>query len=72
MVGEVDAHLKGMVKLECIDDWVGRVVLHLYCILFVPEAVTNLFSLLKVGKVGKENYIVRQAKWMAYFNGSCI
>ena len=44
-------------------------MLHLYNTLFVPEAVTNLFSLQKVRKA---KYIIVQAEWMAEYNGSCI
>ena len=55
LVGAVDAHIDGTVKLECLDDWGGPVVLHLYDTLFVPESFSNLFSLQKVGKA---NYII--------------
>lgn len=67
--GEVEVNFEGTVKLECLDDWGGPVVLHLYNTLFVPEAVTNLFSL---QKVRKENYIIVQAEWVADHNVSCI
>ena len=67
--GEVEVNFEGTVKLECLDDWGGPVVLHLYNTLFVPEAVTNLFSLQKVRKA---KYIIVQAEWMAEYNGSCI
>ena len=67
--GEVEVNFEGTVKLECLDDWGGAVVLHLYNTLFVPEAVTNLFSLQKVRKA---KYIIVQAEWVADHNVSCI
>ena len=45
LVGAVDFHIDGTVKLECLDDWEGLVVLQLYDTLFVTESSSNLFSL---------------------------
>ena len=41
----------------------------MYNTLFVPKAVTNLFSLQKVRKT---KYIIVQVEWIADHNDSCI
>ena len=69
LVDAVDVHIDGTVKLECLDDWGGAVVLHLYDTLFVPESGFNLFSLQKVKKA---NYIIVLKKWSNKFNVSLI
>ena len=69
LVDAVDVHIGGTVKLECLDDWGGPVVLHLYETLFVPESGSNLFSLQKVRIA---NYTIVKKKWANKLNVSLI